>query len=411
MEIDKSTCWYSNDCAPEMNKALQAQRRDMPIVPHLEILRQNISFINDSARTVIDIGCGTGSSSPLFNKFIYTGLDLSHILDASARVNFPQYTYIDADIVQDDLNIIRNYDVILLNGLIDVMQYPLIILERILIEAKDYVLLHRQEIVKDKATEVVRRTSYNSTTFHSLINRSAFDDLLKKHGFFIVKELNCDFGNWEDGGHSFLLKKKTWALNDLDRKLDEIFCRKTNGIFIEAGAVDGILQSNTMFFEAYRNWTGILIEPITPNYAQCKKNRPKCIVENYALVENDFNRSKTTMLFPPECHGLMSAMNNNKGVKHVQKTGELPAKIIVPCTTLNTILEKNNISKIDFFSLDVEGYELQVLKGIDLNKYKIEWILTEQLEEQNNEIERYLKEWYNLHSILSDHDFLYARIC
>ena len=46
-----------------------------------------------------------------------------------------------------------------------------------------------------------------------------------------------------------------------------------NGFFIELGANDGISESNTYFFERFRNWKGVLIEPILHNYLSCKKNR------------------------------------------------------------------------------------------------------------------------------------------
>ena len=39
----------------------------------------------------------------------------------------------------------------------------------------------------------------------------------------------------------------------LDNKLDELFERKQNGFFIELGANNGILQSNTAFLEKNRN--------------------------------------------------------------------------------------------------------------------------------------------------------------
>jgi hypothetical protein len=42
---------------------------------------------------------------------------------------------------------------------------------------------------------------------------------------------------------------------------ENIFKNKTNGVYIELGALDGILYSNTKFFEDTLNWSGILIEP------------------------------------------------------------------------------------------------------------------------------------------------------
>jgi hypothetical protein len=59
--------------------------------------------------------------------------------------------------------------------------------------------------------------------------------------------------------------------------------------------------------------------------------------------------------------------------------------------TLNSILEKNNApTYIDLLSLDVEGYELEVLKGVDFNKYTFMLLVIECRE--INILENYLKE-------------------
>ncbi len=50
--------------------------------------------------------------------------------------------------------------------------------------------------------------------------------------------------------------------------------------------------------------------------------------------------------------------------------------IEVNCNNLTNILIDSKIStSIDILSLDVEGHEYQVLKGLDFNKYKINYIL------------------------------------
>jgi hypothetical protein len=51
--------------------------------------------------------------------------------------------------------------------------------------------------------------------------------------------------------------------------------------------------------------------------------------------------------------------------------------IEVPVITLNKLLEKHNITKIDFFSLDVEGYEISVFGGLDFDKYRPKYIMVE----------------------------------
>ena len=42
---------------------------------------------------------------------------------------------------------------------------------------------------------------------------------------------------------------------------ENIFKNKKNGVYIELGALDGVLYSNTKFYEDSINWKGILIEP------------------------------------------------------------------------------------------------------------------------------------------------------
>lgn len=59
-----------------------------------------------------------------------------------------------------------------------------------------------------------------------------------------------------------------------------IFKNKKNGVYIELGALDGVLYSNTKFFEDTLNWTGILIEPHPTKFLLLQKNRPNNFLFN-----------------------------------------------------------------------------------------------------------------------------------
>ena len=127
-----------------------------------------------------------------------------------------------------------------------------------------------------------------------------------------------------------------------DLKLnEEIFFNKENGFFIELGAYDGLIQSNTAFFEKSKNWTGILIEVSGERYEECVKNRPKSICFNTACGAEDDNQ--------------ISLNHENGLMTKVVDDGEYTCQT----TTLETIIDKCEINKnIDFLSLDVEVYEL-----------------------------------------------------
>jgi len=167
----------------------------------------------------------------------------------------------------------------------------------------------------------------------------------------------------------------------IDIILDKIFNSKRNGFFIELGANDGLSQSNTAFFEFYRNWNGILIEPSPEAFEKCKIARPNSICLNLACVSNthvgefiegDFNGS------------MMSSVNgsrlNNKDL------------IKVKVSTLQNILDSLNINTIDFLSLDTEGYEYEILSGLNLNKYRPKYMLIEIYNTQYDSLVKFLNE-------------------
>ena len=65
--------------------------------------------------------------------------------------------------------------------------------------------------------------------------------------------------------------------------------------------------------------------------------------------------------------------------------------ILVPCFSLNTIMKALDVQKIDFFSLDVEGGEYDVLKTIDFNHLDIETFVIE-----HNARKKSIKQYKNL---------------
>ena len=202
------------------------------------------------------------------------------------------------------------------------------------------------------------------------------------------------------------------SLNDLDRKLGK-YLNFRGGFFIVVGANDGYSQSNTYFLEKRLGWRGVLIEGMPELYEKCKKERAGSIVYNCALVSKDFLNPSVTMHFA----GLMSVVDGalkteeeqekhlNTGVDVQHLCGSY--SIDVPARTLESILdETQNLPAIDFFSLDVEGYELNVLKGLNLSKYRPKYILVES--KFFEEVNAFLEErGYNMIEKLSYHDYLY----
>jgi FkbM family methyltransferase len=151
-----------------------------------------------------------------------------------------------------------------------------------------------------------------------------------------------------------------------DLKVLEVYKDRKDGYFIEIGANDGIILSNTYLLETQYNWKGICVEPIPSKYELLIVNRPnsKCYKEAV------FNESNTYQIFDIANNfdlisGISKYIDKHYDAVNVNKT-----QIIVNTITLNDLLEKSNSpSFIEYLSLDTEGSELEILKAVDFTKY------------------------------------------
>ena len=193
----------------------------------------------------------------------------------------------------------------------------------------------------------------------------------------------------------FFKKKKLYNASDnLDKKLQKYLNFK-KGFFIECGANDGVNQSNTWFFEKKLNWEGVLIEPIYDLFVELKKNRnKKNIFINKCLVSHNY-KLKTIK------------MNYNNCRSKITKSG--PKKLSVKTSTITEVLKQNKVNRpIDLFSLDVEGYEFEVLNGINFLKANIKYFLIET--DNFYKLNQFLSiKNYRFLKKMSKHDYLFVK--
>jgi FkbM family methyltransferase len=153
------------------------------------------------------------------------------------------------------------------------------------------------------------------------------------------------------------------------------------GVFVEAGANDGVNFSNTYYLERARGWTGVLVEGIPDLYRACVRHRPRSRVFNCALVPPDAAGALVTMHYS----NLQSIVAGALPYEHVEaglrSQEERTYEVQVPGRTLSSVLDEAGVDHVDLLVLDVEGYEAQVLRGLDLARHAPAFALIEVLDD------------------------------
>ena len=182
-----------------------------------------------------------------------------------------------------------------------------------------------------------------------------------------------------------LLRGKYFSLNQLDRKLEK-YVDYDNGYFVELGANDGVTQSNSLYFEKYRNWRGLLVEPAPQNYLKCRQNRSsRDSIYCAACVSFEYDKEFVRIAYSNLMSTPVSLESDIQDpLAHARLgdrflgNGETVFEFGAVARTLNSLLLDAGAPRvIDFLSLDVEGAELEVLKGVDHQAFQFKYLLVE----------------------------------
>lgn len=196
-------CWNSDKIYDHMIDGAKGKIWDkLENSSHWPVLKDLLDYCkSNGTNTFCDVGCGAGALGQIYDFKNYTGADLPNIVQNVSKKFSPKLNFIDFDINKDNIDFMSSYDCLVLNAFIDVMKNPLEILEKILLQAKKYVIVHRQHLGKE--TKSWLTTSYNNmTSYQTQIDIKDLNKVCNLYGFSLVKNIPVN------GQYSFLLEKK-----------------------------------------------------------------------------------------------------------------------------------------------------------------------------------------------------------
>jgi FkbM family methyltransferase len=165
-----------------------------------------------------------------------------------------------------------------------------------------------------------------------------------------------------------------------DQLVWKFFGEKTTGFFVDVGANDPEELSQSHLLES-KGWNGILVEPQSACCEKLREKRHRAQVFQVACGA-------------PEQRGKAMLQLNSTGSKLASQEEANSSKDgyeEVQVMTLDDILAQSPHPQIDFLSIDVEGLELQVLRGFDILKHRPRLMIIEDNLPNRLKVHAYIK--------------------
>ena len=171
----------------------------------------------------------------------------------------------------------------------------------------------------------------------------------------------------------FKSKRISFSQTGIDLILNNIFKNQKIGFYVDIGCNHPIYNNNTyLLFK--RGWSGINIDldkdciKLFNIFRKNDINIHTALSSSISIKDLYFYHKKS----PINTLDKKTSERQTTSVKNIKK---------VQTTTLNSVLESANINKkIDVLCIDVEGHELEIIKGLDFKKYTPKIIVVEYLD-------------------------------
>ena len=163
-------------------------------------------------------------------------------------------------------------------------------------------------------------------------------------------------------GERFRTRQSTYAEEWIFR---DFFKDQREGFFVDIGAGHYRHGSNTHFLEIERGWRGIAVDAQEQYKVDYERHRPA--THFFALFVSDVSDTNVRLHVPG---AFPYAASDNREFAAAHRNGGDITDVAVPTVTLNDLLQRERVDRIDLFVMDIELAEPRALAGFDIDRYR-----------------------------------------
>jgi len=169
--------------------------------------------------------------------------------------------------------------------------------------------------------------------------------------------------------------EEEWLIRDF-------FGDRRGGFFVDVGANDYKLFSNTYYLDAVLGWSGIAVEPQRSFEGGYTANRPRTKFRPFFVSDESNKEAKMYVLAK---NSLVTSADKDFTARYGKDAKEVTAATI----TLNDLLESEHVASLDFMTMDIELWEPKALAGFDIERFKPQLVCVEAHPEVRQQILEY----------------------
>lgn len=194
-----------------------------------------------------------------------------------------------------------------------------------------------------------------------------------------------------EGRKGILAEERLYSLFDEELIIRDFFQDRRGGFFLDVGCAWPTKSNNTYYLEKHLGWRGIGVDALEEYGPGWREKRPRSRFVSYLVTD----RSGERRTFFRSANPGLSSTDRKAAAGGIVGDDLTTEEVTIETITLDDLLEREGVEKVDLLSMDIEGHEPAALAGFDIERWRPDLVVVEG--QVAAERERAIRDYFDRH--------------